>query len=552
MRTLPSLLALALAAVPAAAQVPVVTSPATHTGRSTVYAPRAVAATSQPLATGAALEILQSGGNAFDAAVAAAAVLNVVEPYMTGIGGDMFALAWSAKEGRLVGLDGSGKSGSKTSYEELVKEGLKAVPYRGARSVTVPGALSGWNALLERYGTMTLAQVLQPAIRIADEGFPVTPIIAQGWQENEPVVHRNAGAAATYLVDGHAPKAGEWFRNPDLARTFRRIAKGGIGVFYGGDLGKEIVAGLDSLGGYITLDDLRNQKVRWVDPLSVDYHGYRVWELPPAGQGVAALEMLQILKNFDLKSMGWGSAQYLHTLIEAKKLAYADLDQYVADPTYMTIEPEQLLTPAYGKERAALIDPNHAAARPQPGKPVTQSETIYLSVGDSDGNMVSFICSIYEYFGSGIVVPGTGFILQNRGAGFNMDPRSPDRIGPDKRPFHTIIPAFVTKDGKPWLSFGVMGGSMQPQGQVQVFLNLVDFGMDLQQAIEAPRFRHFSGTNVAIENLPDSVAEKLRAMGHELRSPDGISFGGAQAVMRLPRGYAAGSDSRKDGMAAGN
>ncbi len=550
MRTLASLLALAVTATPVAAQA--VTSPATHTGRSTVYAPRGVVATSQPLASGVALKILQDGGNAFDAAVAAAAVLNVTEPYMTGIGGDMFALAWSAKEGRLVGLDGSGRSGSKTSYEELVKEGATAVPYRGARSVTVPGALSGWNALLERYGTMKLADVLQPAIRIADEGFPVTPIIAQGWQENAPVLQRNQGAAATYLIDGHAPKAGEWFRNPDLARTFRRIAQGGIGTLYGGDLGKEIVAGLDSLGGYITLDDLKNQKVRWVAPLSVDYHGYRVWELPPAGQGVAALEMLQILKAFDLKDMGHNSTRYLHTLIEAKKLAYADLDEYVGDPDHMTIDPERLLTPAYGKERAALIDPGRAASRADPGKPVTQSETIYLSVGDQYGNMVSFICSVYEYFGSGIVVPGTGFVLQNRGAGFNMRADSPDRIGPNKRPFHTIIPAFVTRDGKPWLSFGVMGGSMQPQGQVQVLLNILDFGMDLQQAIDAPRFRHFNGTTVAIENLPDSVAARLTAMGHTLRSPEGVSFGGAQAVMKLTRGYAAASDPRKDGMAAGH
>lgn len=262
--------------------------------------------------------------------------------------------------------------------------------------------------------------------------------------------------------------------------------------------------------------------------------------------------MLQILKGFDLKDMGQNSAQYLHTLIEAKKLAYADLDEYVADPDYMTIKAQQLLDPGYAQERAALIDPRHAASRPQPGRPVTQSETIYLSVGDQYGNMVSFICSVYEYFGSGIVVPGTGFVLQNRGAGFNMRPDSPDRIGPNKRPFHTIIPAFVTRDGKPWLSFGVMGGSMQPQGQVQVLLNLIDFGMDLQQAIDAPRFRHFDGTTVAIENLPDSVAAKLAAMGHTLRSPDGIAFGGAQAVMKLARGYAAGSDPRKDGMAAGN
>jgi gamma-glutamyltranspeptidase / glutathione hydrolase len=549
MRTLTSLLALAMAASAASAQV---TSPATHTGRSTVYAPHGVVATSQPLATGVALKILQDGGNAFDAAVAAAAVLNVTEPYMTGIGGDMFALAWSAREGRLVGLDGSGKSGSKTSYDALVTAGEQAVPYRGARSITVPGALSGWNALLEKYGTMKLADVLRPAIGIAEEGYPVTPIIAQDWQHNVDVLRQNGGASATFLIDGHAPSAGEWFRNPDLARTFRRIAEGGPGVLYGGDLGRDIVAGLDSLGGYLTLDDLKNQQVRWVDPMSVDYEGYTVWELPPAGQGVAALEMLEMLKGFDLKGMGHNSAQYLHTLIEAKKLAYADLDEYIADPDYMTVKAQQLLSPAYAKSRAALIDPRHAATRPEPGRLVTQSETIYLSVGDRYGNMVSFICSIFEYFGSGVVVPGTGFVLQNRGAGFNMRADSPDRIGPRKRPFHTIIPAFVTKDGKPWLSFGVMGGSMQPQGHVQVLLNLIDFGMDLQQAIDAPRFRHFSGTTVAIENLPDSVAAQLRAMGHTLRSPDGVAFGGAQAVMKLARGYAAGSDPRKDGMAAGH
>ncbi|MCG6956456.1 MAG: gamma-glutamyltransferase [Gemmatimonadetes bacterium] len=551
MRTLSALLVLAFAVAPASPARAQVTSPATKSGRSTVYAPRGVVATSQPLATGVALKILQDGGNAFDAAVAAAAVLNVTEPYMTGIGGDMFALAWSAKEGRLVGLDGSGKSGSKTSYEALAAAGEKSVPYRGARSITVPGALSGWNALIERYGSMKLGEVLQPAIRIAEEGYPVTPIIAQDWQHNENVLRGNAGAASTFLVGGHAPKASEWFRNPDLARTFRRIAAGGPGVLYGGDLGKEIIAGLDSLGGYLTLDDLKNQKVRWVDPMSVDYRGYTVWELPPAGQGVAALEMLGVLRGFDLKSMGHNSARYLHTLIEAKKLAYADLDEYIADPEYMKIKAQQLLDPEYVRNRAALIDPNHAASRPDPGKVATQSETIYLSVGDQYGNMVSFICSVYEYFGSGVVVPGTGFVLQNRGAGFNMRPDSPDRIGPNKRPFHTIIPAFVTRSGKPWLSFGVMGGSMQPQGQVQVLLNLIDFGMDLQEAIDAPRFRHFSGTTVAIENLPDSVAQALEAMGHTLRSPLGVAFGGAQAVMKLARGYAAGSDPRKDGMAAG-
>ena len=549
MRLATSFLVLALAAQPAAAQV---TSPATRSGRSTVYAPRGAVGTSQPLATGAALKILEAGGNAFDAAVAAAAVLNVTEPYMTGIGGDMFALAWSAKEGRLVGLDASGRSGSKTSAEALRAAGEDRVPYRGPRSITVPGALSGWNALVTRYGTMPLGELLQPAIRIADEGFPVTPIIAQDWQNNVDVLRQDEGASATFLIDGKAPRAGQWFRNPDLARTFRRIAADGPGVMYGGALGREIVDRLDAMGGWLTLDDLKAQEVRWVEPMSVDYKGYTLWELPPAGQGVAALEMLKMLEGFDLKSMGHNSAQYLHTLIEAKKLAYADLAEYVADPDYMRIDPARLLDPAYVKSRAALIDPNHAARLTEPGKPITDSETIYLSVADQYGNMVSFICSIYEYFGSGVVVPGTGFVLQNRGAGFNLEEGSPDEIGPRKLPFHTIIPAFVTKDGAPWLSFGVMGGAMQPQGHVQVLLDLVEFGMDLQEAVDAPRFRHFSGATVAIENLPDSVADKLRAMGHELRSADGVAFGGAQAVMKLERGWAAASDPRKDGMAAGH
>jgi len=549
MRLPAAVLALAVSAQTAAAQV---TSPATHSGRSTVYAPRGAVGTSQPLATGAALQILQAGGNAFDAAVAAAAVLNVTEPYMTGIGGDMFALAWVADEGRLVGLDASGRSGSKTSAEELRAAGEDQVPYRGPRSITVPGALSGWSALVSRYGSMSLAGVLQPAIRIAEEGFPVSPIIARDWQNTVDVLRQDEGAAATFLIDDEAPRAGQWFRNPDLARTFRRIAEGGPQVLYGGALGSEIVEALDGMGGWLTLDDLATHQVRWVEPMSVDYKGYTLWELPPAGQGVAALEMLKMLEGFDLEGMGHNSARYLHTLIEAKKLAYADLAEYVADPEYMRIDPRRLLDPEYVRGRAALIDPEHAARRTEPGKPVTDSETIYLSVADQYGNMVSFICSIYEYFGSGVVVPGTGFVLQNRGAGFNLEEGSPDLIGPRKLPFHTIIPAFVTKDGAPWLSFGVMGGSMQPQGHVQVLLNLLEFGMDLQEAVDAPRFRHFSGATVAIENLPDSVAAQLRALGHELRSPEGVAFGGAQAVMKLERGWAAASDPRKDGMAAGH
>ena len=528
-----------------------VTSPATQSGRSTVYAPNGVAATSQPLATAAALRILQDGGNAYDAAVAAAAVLNVTEPHMTGMGGDMFALFWDAEEGRLVGLDASGKSGSKVDVDALVAED-DGVPGSGPRSVTVPGALSGWSLLVETYGTMSLAEVLAPAIRIADEGFPVSPIIAQDWAGTVEGLRRDEGAAATFLIDGEAPKAGDWFRNPDLARTFRRVAEHGPEVFYGGELGRQIVEGLDELGGYLTLEDLATHEARWVEPLSVDYKGYTLYELPPAGQGIAALQMLKMLEGYDFSGMTHNSAEYINTLIEAKKLPHADLARYVADPDHMDVQPESLLNPAYLAGRASLIDPTAAADRPDPGHLVTDSETIYLTVADRHGNMVSFINSVYGYFGSRVVIPGTGLVLQNRGAGFTLEEGHPNRIAPNKRPFHTIIPAFVTKGGEPWLSYGVMGGSMQPQGHVQVMLNMVEFGMDPQEAIDAARFRHFSGTRVAIENLDPDVAAELEALGHELRDPLGVAFGGGQAILKLARGWAAASDPRKDGMAAGH
>ena len=529
-----------------------VTSPATSSGRSTVYAPRGAVATSHPLATGAALRVLENGGNAFDAAVTAAAVLNVVEPHMTGAGGDLFAIGWVAAEERLVGLDASGRSGSLIDVDALVAGGATAVPGSGAQAVTVPGAFSGWDALVRAHGTVTLAEALEPAVRIAEEGFPVSPIVASDWAGVAEHLRRDAGAAATFLIDGEAPAAGEWFANPDLARTFRRVAEGGIEEFYGGDLGREIVDGLAALGGYLTLDDLREHEVRWVEPLSVRYKGYVLHELPPAGQGIAALQMLAMLEGFDLRAMGHNTPEYLHHLIEAKKLAHADLARYVADPAHMDVVVAELLDREYLAARAELIDPEAARDRPDPGEPATASETIYLSVADRHGNMVSFINSIYSYFGSRVVVPGTGLVLQNRGAGFTLEEGHPNRIGPRKRPLHTIIPAFVTREGEPWLAFGVMGGSMQPQGHVQVLLNVIEFGMDLQEAIDAPRFRHLSGTAVAIENLTPEGAEALAALGHTLRSPLEVAFGGAQAVMRLPRGWAAGSDPRKDGMAAGH
>ena len=517
-----------------------VTSPATWSGRSTVYAPRDVAATSQPLATTAALEIMQNGGNAIDAAVAAAAVLNVVEPHMTGMGGDMFAILWSAEEGRLVGLDASGRSGSRMTPESVAD--ARERDENNVHTVTVPGALSGWSTLVETYGDLTLAEVLAPAIRIAEGGFPVSPIIAHDWQAAEERLGRDPGAAATYLVDGKAPEAGDWFRNADLARSFSRIAEEGPGVLYGGALGRELVQGLDALGGFITLEDLSRHEPRWVEPMSVDYKGYTLWELPPAGQGIAALQMLKMLEGHDFSSMTHNSAEYLHLLIEAKKLAYADLARYVADADHMDVDPASLLDPSYLAGRAALIDPERAAERVDPGRMVTDSETIYLTVADRHGNMISFINSIYSSFGSGVVVPGTGFALEEG---------HPNRVAPGKRPFHTIIPAFVTRDGQPWVSFGVMGGAMQPQGHVQVLLNLVEFGMDPQEAIDAGRFRHYNGTRVAIESLDPEVGEELTSMGHELLERGGGAFGGGQLILRLDQGWAAASDPRKDGMAAG-
>ncbi len=553
MRAPAAILLMCLSASPVAAQMTgPVTSPATSSGRSTVYAPRGVAATSQPLATAAALRILQDGGNAVDAAVAAAAVLNVTEPHMTGMGGDMFALLWSAAEGRLIGLDASGRSGSKLDVDALVAEGLERVPGSGPRSVTVPGALSGWSALLDAYGTISLADALAPAIRIAEEGFPVTPIIAQDWEGSVEGLREDPGSAATFLIDGRAPKPGQWFRNPDLARTFRLVADEGPEVFYGGALGKVFVDGLAELGGYLTLDDLESHEVRWVEPLSIDYKEYTLHELPPAGQGVAALQMLKMLEGYDLQAMGHNTGPYLHALIEAKKLAHADLDRYIADPDHMDVRPQALLDPAYLRARASLIDPGRAAERPEPGHLTTDSETIYLTVADRDGNMISFINSIFGYFGARVVIPGTGVMLQNRGAGFTMEEGHPNRIAPDKRPLHTTIPAFATRNGEPWLAFGVMGGSMQPQGHVQVLLNMIEFGMDPQEAIDAARFRHLSGVSVAIENLDPAVAAELEALGHELRDPLDVAFGGGQAILRLPRGWAAGSDPRKDGMAAGH
>ncbi|HEY2805988.1 MAG TPA: gamma-glutamyltransferase [Gemmatimonadales bacterium] len=527
-------------------------------GRSTVYAPHGMIATSQPLASAAGLAVLEKGGNAIDAAVTAAAMLNVVEPMMTGIGGDMFALIWIAREHRLVALNASGRSGALMTREALVRRGHATMPQAGPETITVPGALAGWQTLLQRYGTVSLAEALAPAIQTADEGFPVTPVIAHDWADQAPLLRRDPGARATFLLDGiRSPRAGEWFRNPDLAATLRTIAQDGIGVFYGGALGRRIADHVRSLGGYLAADDFQANQPTWVEPISATFHGYRVWELPPNNQGVAVLEMLRILEPYDLAAMGHNSARYLHLLIEAKKLAYADLAQYVGDPDAVTVPPARLLSDDFIAARRALIDTAHASDRVEPGAATAGSETIYLTVADREGNMVSFINSQFDLFGSGIVVPGTGFSLQNRGAGFTMTEGLANTVAPRKRPFHTLIPGFVTRPDstgteQPWMSFGLMGGSMQAQGHAQFLINLLVFGMDLQQAIDEARFRHLDGRRVALEPpIGPEVRRQLEAMGHVIVPEANIAFGGSQAIIKLKRGYAAGSDPRKDGMAVG-
>lgn len=535
----------------------------TLAGQSTVYAPRAAAATSQPLATTAALEILAAGGNAVDAAVAAAAVLNVVEPHMTGMGGDVFALLWNASEQRLEGMRSIGRAGSLVSPEELRSRGHERMPGSGAESVTVPGSLAGWAALLERHGTLTLAEALAPAIRVAEEGFPVTPIIAEDWANQVEKLARNDGAAAVYLLDDphtsepRAPRAGEWHRNPDLAESFRAVAMEGVGAFYGGALGRTVVDGLQELGGFLTLDDLATHRAEWVEPISVPFRGYRMYQLPPPNQGLAALQMLRMLDSYDMESMGHNTPEYLHIMTEVKKLAYADLSAHMADPDHMEVSPESLLDESYLQGRRALIT-STPAERVEPGEFITDAETIYLAVADEEGNMISLINSVYGYFGSGVVVPGTGMVLQNRGAGFTLDDGHPNQVAAGKRPFHTIIPAFITRETasgeEPWLAYGVMGGGYQPQGHVQVLLNMLVFGMDLQTAIDAPRAAHASGLRITLEEpIGDDVRTQLEAMGHEVGNAGRLSYGGAQAVMRLPggKGWAAGSDPRKDGHAAG-
>ena len=525
--------------------------------RSAVMSTRGIVTTSQPLATQAGVSILQQGGNAVDAAIATAAALNVVEPMMTGLGGDVFALVYLSRSKELKALNASGRAPYAASLETLQNLGYQKMPETGIHTVTIPGALDGWSSLLGNHGTMSLAQVLAPAINLAEHGFPVTEIIAHTWQENRAKLQANADAALTYLPAGRAPEPGEIFRQPDLANTLKKIAQGGRDVFYRGEIAEAIVACSQENGGLITMKDMNDHTSTWVTPISTNYHGYDIYECPPNGQGLVVLLALNILEGYDLPSLGHNSPEYLHLLIEALKLAFADADRYVADPDFIDIPLESLLSKSYTEQRRRLIDRNKASQKVAAGVPDTEGDTVYLAVIDKEGNSVSFINSLYQGFGSGIVVGGTGICLQNRGALFSFEPGHPNCIEPHKRPYHTIIPAMVFRDGDLFLTFGVMGGFMQPQGHVQVLLNIIDFGMGVQTALDAPRFRYIQGNESAFEpGFPPGVLQELTDKGHQivaLDDPYSQQFGGAQAIMVHPKTKAliAGSDPRKDGCAIG-
>ncbi|MBZ5554987.1 MAG: gamma-glutamyltransferase [Acidobacteriia bacterium] len=521
--------------------------------RSAVMARNGMVATSQPLAVEAGLRILQKGGNAVDAAVAVAATLNVVEPMMTGVGGDMFAIVYLAKTGELIGLNGSGRAPKRASVDVYRAKGFKTMPQTGIFSVTVPGTVDGWDQLLKRAGTMTFKEVLQPAIQYAEEGFPVSEVIQSNWAAYVPKLKDDPDSARTWLQDGQAPQLGSIFKNPSLAKTFRLLAEQGRDAFYKGEIARAIVAKSQALGGLLTLEDLASHTSTWVTPIHTNYRGYEVYELPPNPQGVAALQMLNILEGYDLRALGPHSPRFWHLLIEAKKLAYADLAEHLADPEFSRVPTRTMLSKEYAAKQRARIVENQAASEVKSGI-AEGGDTVYLTVVDRWGNMVSFIQSLYSLFGSGITAGDTGIMLQNRGALFVLDEKHPNRIEAGKRPYHTIIPAFVMKDGRPWLSFGVMGGDEQAQAHVQVLVNLIDLGMNVQAAGEAARFHHLQSANtVAFESgVSPTVIRELTGMGHRIVSEVG-SFGGYQAIMRDPVTgvYVAGSDPRKDGLALG-
>jgi gamma-glutamyltranspeptidase / glutathione hydrolase len=533
--------------------------------RSVVMARNGAIATSQPLATAAGLRVLQAGGNAIDAAVTAAAVLSVVEPTMNGAGGDLFAIVYSARDKKVHGLNASGRAPAAATVDEFKKRNLQRIPLRGELSVSVPGVVDGWSELLSKHGTRTLAQALEPAIKYARDGYAVSEIIADQWKDVESVLAKDPKAAAIFLPGGKAPAPGDVFRNPALAASLELIAKGGRDVFYKGAIAKAIADDMQRRNGLVTAKDLADHHADWVEPLSTTYRGYQVLELPPNTQGVAALEMLNIMEGFDLKALGHNTPAYLHLMVEAKRIAFADRGAWLGDASSTPPKAvERMLSKEYAAARRKEINADKAAAdykpltlegrsTPDGGEdPVGRGDTVYLTAADAEGNVISLIQSLYETFGSGIVAGDTGIVLHNRGNLFSLTPGHPNQIAPGKRPFHTLIPAMVMKDGTPWVSFGVMGGDMQAQGHAQVLANLIDFGMNIQEAGEAARFRH-SGNGLALESAFSADARAgLTARGHRLITSTGV-WGGFQGILIDPRTRVlmAGSDPRKDGMAAG-
>lgn len=531
--------------------------------RSPVLASNAMAATSQPLATQVALDVMKDGGNAIDAAIAANALLGLVEPTGNGIGGDIFAIVWDAKTKRLYGLNGSGRSPKSLSLDWFKTNGFDSIPPHGPLPVTVPGAVDGWFMLHDRFGEKPMKDLLRPAIDYARNGFPVSQLIAYYWERSVPILSKFPGFIEQFTDDGAAPREGEIWRNLGLATTLESIANEGRDVFYRGHIAKSIARYMQENGGFLSYDDLESHSGNWIDPVSTNYRGFDVWELPPNGQGIAALQILNIMELFDIGAMRRESAEYVHLFTEAKKLVFEDRAKYYADPEYNKIPVAELISKPYAQTRARLIDLNRSSLEYPAGNLLEYGDTIYLTTADSEGNMVSLIQSNYRGMGSGMSPPGLGFILQDRGEMFSLEEGHFNQFKGGKRPFHTIIPAFVTRDGEPWMSFGLMGGAMQPQGHAQIIINMIDFKMDVQAAGDAPRIHHTGSSeptgslmkNGGILNLetgyPYGTIRKLMRMGHRVQFANG-PYGGYQAIYRAKNGvYWGASESRKDGQAAG-
>ena len=535
-----------------------------HGSRSEVIAPYGMVAASQPLAVQVGIDILKAGGNAIDASVAVNAMLGLVEPHMNGVGGDLFAILWDAKTEKLYALNATGRAPYRLNRGVFSARGLDRIPGSGPLSWTVPGAVDGWDQLLTRFGTMSFEQVLAPAIAYARDGFPVSEIISGDWQRSAGRLSEWPDSARTYLPGGRAPRPGDVFKNPNLANTYELIARHGRDAFHKGPIAEKIVAFSEDNGGYFSVRDFEDHTSTWVEPVSTNYRGYDVWELPPNSHGITALIMLNIMEGFDLKSMGHNSAEVLHVITEAKKLAFADRGKYVADPEANPLPTAELISKEYGAKRRALLDLEKAAPAVTAGDPSEHSETIYMTVVDKDRNAISLIESNYASFGSNVVPADLGFAIQNRGSGFSLDPGHLNSLEPHKRSLHTNMPGFVTKDGKPFLSFGVMGGTMQPQGHVQVLSSIVDFGMNIQEAGDAARIRHSPDTLEALADaaggtlrvepgVTDEAIEQLRRLGHRVERAGGGSMGGYQAIMIHPETgmLHGGTDPRKDGLVIG-